>query len=58
MDTIDRKILEVTQGIFKNVKSKTWKCLIEGCENNAINSHLLQRNGILNYITENGTFMK
>lgn len=33
---------------------KKRKCVISGCNNNAINSHLLQRNGILNNISENG----
>lgn len=40
--------------ISKNLKSKKWNCLIEGCDEVAINSHLLQQNGLLNNITENG----
>lgn len=40
--------------ILNRVKRKTWSCIEYGCENHAINSHLLQRNGILNYVAENG----
>lgn len=39
--------------IQKNVFSKNWKCIIENCEEKSINSHFLQRNGILNMLTEN-----
>lgn len=42
----------VLQNIFKNVNKKSQKCFL--CDNKAINSHLLQRNGILNHIEENG----
>lgn len=42
----DLKILQI---IFKNARSKKQKCLI--CEENSINSHLLQKNGILNLIS-------
>jgi hypothetical protein len=41
--------LKILQQIFKNVRSKKQKCLI--CEENSINSHLLQKNGILNLIS-------
>jgi hypothetical protein len=37
--------------IRKNVFKKKYPCIVEGCENSAINSHLLQRNGILNNIS-------
>lgn len=40
--------------ISQNVKKKNWVCLVDGCEDIAINSHLIQQNGILNNITENG----
>ncbi|MCB4809684.1 hypothetical protein LG651_15615 [Tamlana sp. 62-3] len=42
----DLKILQI---IFKNARSKRQKCLI--CDENSINSHLLQKNGILNLIS-------
>lgn len=46
-----RKALE---GIQKNVDKKSWQCLYPNCTQPAINSHLLQRNGILSNLTENG----
>lgn len=42
----------IIKNIFKNVLGKKRKCLL--CENFSINSHLLQKNGILNNISENG----
>ena len=33
---------------------KKRKCVLDDCNNYAINSHLLQRNGILSNISENG----
>jgi hypothetical protein len=44
---------KIIANINKNVKNKQWVCLIEGCEKPAINSHMLQRNGILNNVAEN-----
>ncbi len=40
--------------IDKNVKKKQWDCLINGCTATAINSHLIQQNGILNNISIKG----
>lgn len=40
--------------IIKNVHSKNWKCVIDGCEEKAINSHLLQQNGILDNVSVEG----
>ncbi|MES2515306.1 MAG: hypothetical protein V4580_14230 [Bacteroidota bacterium] len=37
---------------FRNSKNKLRKCLVDGCEENAIKSHALQKNGILNQISE------
>lgn len=45
--------IKILQSINKNILNKNWKCLHPNCENNAINSHLLQKNGILNQISEN-----
>jgi hypothetical protein len=42
---------KILQRIFKNARTKKHKCLI--CEETSINSHLLQKNGILNYISTN-----
>jgi hypothetical protein len=40
--------------ITKNLKNKAWKCIIDGCDQTAINSHLIQQNGLLSNITYNG----
>ena len=40
--------------INKNVKNKQWICLVDECEHVAINSHLIQQNGLLNNISESG----
>jgi hypothetical protein len=40
--------------ISKNIKDKRWNCLVDGCDEIAINSHLIQQNGLLNNITYNG----
>jgi hypothetical protein len=50
----DKIFQRTVAGISKNVKNKTWLCLIEGCTNIAVNSHLLQKNGILNNIADGG----
>jgi len=55
MDRNDQKIISQ---IRKNVNAKIWKCNKRSCTNPAINSHLLQRNGILNKIAENGHVME
>lgn len=44
--------IKILQGIYKNVINKKWGCLHPNCENPAINSHLLQKNGVLNQISE------
>jgi len=38
---------------FMKAQSKPRKCFAEGCHGNAINSHLLQKNGTLSLIAEN-----
>jgi len=50
----DKRTLSVLQNITKNVNNKKWECLIDECGQPAINSHLLQVNGILNNLIENG----
>lgn len=40
--------------IDKNVKKKNWECLVNDCSETAINSHLIQQNGILSNISING----
>lgn len=51
---MDKDYKNVIVGIQKNIKSKKWNCLFESCKKTSINSHLLQQNGILSTITENG----
>ncbi|RPD91625.1 hypothetical protein EGM88_14695 [Aureibaculum marinum] len=40
--------------IDKNVKKKQWECLVDDCSETAINSHLIQQNGILSNISIKG----
>lgn len=49
-----KEALRVMGQIYKNVRKKSWPCMYCGCNDSAINSHLLMRNGILNYVVENG----
>lgn len=49
-----KEALRVMGQIYKNVRKKSWLCMYCGCNDSAINSHLLMRNGILNYVVENG----
>lgn len=50
----DLEIRKVLAGINKNVAKKSWECIVSGCGGKAINSHLLQRHGVLSNIVENG----
>lgn len=38
----------------KNIAKTKWQCMCPGCSELAINSHLLQRHGVLSHITEKG----
>ncbi len=49
-----REKFKILAQIRKNVSGKQWKCIEPDCGRMAINSHLLQRNGILSNITDNG----
>lgn len=49
-----RTIQNIMGKIAKHVNDKKWSCFANGCTKEAINSHLLMRNGILNYVAENG----
>lgn len=48
------KTQNIIAQIDKNVKSKKWECLVDNCHEFAINSHLVQQNGILNNISSKG----
>lgn len=54
MATLDQQITRVRHKCVKNVKRRARKCLIEGCSEWAINSHVIQQKGILNKISESG----
>jgi hypothetical protein len=49
----EKEFQKVYRAISKNLKTKKWNCIVSDCKSIAINSHLLQRNGILNSISEN-----
>lgn len=50
------RLLITLGNIHKNVygPNKKWDCIVDGCNEPAIVSHLLQRNGILNFVEEEG----
>ena len=50
----NKEIFKIIANILRNVDSLKWKCLYPNCKEIAINSHLLQKNGILNYLAEDG----
>jgi hypothetical protein len=49
-----KEILKLITNIRKHVEEKKWKCLHPYCNEYAINSHLLQKNGVLNYLADDG----
>lgn len=49
-----KQMLNIFSQISKNVSAIKWKCIIDGCNENTINSHLLQKNGILDNVAEKG----
>lgn len=51
---MDKKGLVIISTIENNVKKIKFKCSEQGCSEHAINSHLLQKNGVLNTISDNG----
>lgn len=53
-----RTIQNLMGKIAKHVKDKKWSCFVNGCTKEAINSHLLMQNGILNYVAENGRLVE
>lgn len=50
--------VKILKQIRRNLKDKKRGCMVDGCKENAINSHLLQRHGILNNIIEDGHMME
>lgn len=49
-----KESLRIIGTIYRNVRNKSWTCMCSDCSLPAINSHLLMRNGILNYVVEEG----
>jgi hypothetical protein len=45
---------KIISNIIKNVHSRKWNCVIDDCNETAINSHLLQQNGILDNVSVEG----
>lgn len=54
----DRELIKTFKNIRRNLKKKKCVCMVEDCECEAINSHLLQRHRILNKIIEDGHLME
>lgn len=50
----DPKIAKIITDCSENAKKSTNSCYYPGCKNKAINSHILQKNGILSSITNDG----
>ena len=46
--------VKILAAIQKNMDKKSWPCIYGGCDQHAINSHLLQRHGVLDRVVENG----
>lgn len=54
MDKEQRQRINVLSGIQRNMRNKKWKCILDGCTEEAINSHLLQQHGVLSEICDAG----
>lgn len=50
----DLNVINAIVGIGKHIAKINWPCMSPGCNHTAINSHLLQRHGMLSHIVENG----
>lgn len=55
---MSRKAQTIIANIVEHVLKNSCTCMAEGCNATAINSHLLMRNGVLNYVAENGQLME
>lgn len=49
----DKKLNSLIDKFFSKCLDGQRNCIVGGCTENAINSHLLQKNGIINLIAEN-----
>lgn len=48
----ERERMKIVANIFEHANKEKRKCVVDGCGQDSINSHLLQRHGILDNITE------
>ena len=48
----------IIQKITQHVEEKEWSCLYPDCTQTCINSHVLQRRGILNHISKSNTLIQ
>lgn len=53
-----RQIQNIFGQIHEHVFKMSCPCIIDGCQETAINSHLLMVHGILNYVAENGKLVE
>ncbi|RZK25606.1 MAG: hypothetical protein EOO43_05065, partial [Flavobacterium sp.] len=48
-----KKLNAIIDKYYSKCQNKQRKCPVDGCNENAISSHLLQKNGIINHIATN-----
>lgn len=53
-----RQVQTILANIAEHVFKKSCTCMVEGCDETAINSHLLMRNGVLNYVAVDGQLIE
>lgn len=53
----EKKIKHIVSQIIERSRTRGRKCFSKGCENQAIKSHVLQKNGLLNKITDNNNHL-
>lgn len=58
MNDEQRNLIKIVEKINDNILEKKWACVNGDCEENAINSHLIQQNGILRNITKDNHFIE
>jgi hypothetical protein len=54
----DKEIQKILENILKNAKKAYRQCLFDDCKDPSIESHLLQKRGIINQIAENNHVME
>lgn len=56
--TPQRQVQNIMGNIVEHVLKKNYLCIVDGCNETAINSHLLMVNGILNNVAEQGQLVE